>query len=411
MPHRCILTPAELTALLAFPSERSELIRLYTFSEQDLSVINQRRGDANRLGFAMLMCSLRYPGRALTPGELPPNVLLTMVARQLGLDPNVWGQYAEREETRREHLSELRIFLGLTPFGLKQFHESIRWLTERALQTDKGIVLVTALVQELRQEKRILPPLKVIERICALAITRANRKIYLTLTETLNDAHRAQLEGLLRQPTGSTSSTLAWLRQAPGAPSAKHLLEHLERLKALEALDLPEAIQRRIHQNRWLKLAREGGQMTAQHLRDLETTRRYATLVAILLETKATLIDQTLDLHDRMIGALFNRAKLRHAEELQQSGKAIHDKVRLYWRIGEALLETKQSGVDPFGAIEAIIPWEAFVQSVTEAQQLAGAEDFDYLHRISDVTPKFGATLPAFECFSLQGSASCPGDP
>jgi TnpA family transposase len=62
MPHRCILTPGERTALLAFPSERSELIRLYTFSEQDLSVINQRRGDANRLGFAILMCGLRYPG-------------------------------------------------------------------------------------------------------------------------------------------------------------------------------------------------------------------------------------------------------------------------------------------------------------------------------------------------------------
>jgi TnpA family transposase len=97
---------------LAFPSERSELIRLYTFSEQDLSVINQRRGDANRLGFAILMCGLRYPGRALTASELPPNALLTMVARQLGLDPNVWVQYAEREETRREHLSELRIFLA-----------------------------------------------------------------------------------------------------------------------------------------------------------------------------------------------------------------------------------------------------------------------------------------------------------
>ena len=68
--------------------------------------------------------------------------------------------------------------------------------------------------------------------------------------------------------------------------------------------------------------------MTAQHSRDLETTRRYATLLAVLLEAKATLIDQALDLHDRMIGALFNRAKRRHAEEFQQSGEAIHEKVR-----------------------------------------------------------------------------------
>jgi Domain of unknown function (DUF4158) len=46
MPRQCILTAAERSALLAFPTKKSELIRLYTFSEQDLSVIKQRRGDA-----------------------------------------------------------------------------------------------------------------------------------------------------------------------------------------------------------------------------------------------------------------------------------------------------------------------------------------------------------------------------
>jgi TnpA family transposase len=396
MPRQCILTAAERSALLAFPIEKSELIRLYTFSEQDLSVIKQRRGDANRLGFAVLLCALRYPGQALSAGERPPNSFLTMVARQLGIEETVWDQYGEREETRREHLSELRAFLGLTPFGLRQFHQFARWLAELAMQTDKGVVLATALAQELRREKVVLPPLNVIERICALAITRANRKICSTLAETLNDGHRVLLEGLLRQPTGSTSSTLAWLRQTPGAPSAKHLLEHLQRLKTIEALDLPEGLQLQIHQNRWLKLAREGGQMTAQHFRDLETTRRYATLLAVLLEAKATLIDQALDLHDRMIGALFNRAKRRHAEEFQQSGEAIHEKVRLYWRIGEALLQARQSGADPFPAIEAIIPWEAFVQSVIEAQRLARVEGFDYLHRISEGYTQIRRYAPAF---------------
>ena len=31
MPRQCILTAAERSALLAFPTEKSELIRLYTF--------------------------------------------------------------------------------------------------------------------------------------------------------------------------------------------------------------------------------------------------------------------------------------------------------------------------------------------------------------------------------------------
>jgi Domain of unknown function (DUF4158) len=115
----------------------------------------------------------------------------------------VWEQYGEPEETRREHFSELRAFLGLTPFGLRQFHQSARWLAELAMQTDKGVVLATALVQEVRREKVLLPPIDVIERVCALAITRANRKIYLILVDALNDGHRILLEGLLRQPTGS----------------------------------------------------------------------------------------------------------------------------------------------------------------------------------------------------------------
>lgn len=40
------------------------------------------------------------------------------------------------------------------------------------------------------------------------------------------------------------------------------MLEHIERLKAWQALDLPTGIERLVHQNRLLKIAREGGQMT-----------------------------------------------------------------------------------------------------------------------------------------------------
>ena len=58
--------------------------------------------------------------------------------------------------------------------------------------------------------------------------------------------------------------------------------------------------------------------------------------------------------------------------------------MRLYGRIGQALLEAKQSGGDPFAAIESVISWEAFAESVTEAQKLAQPEDFDFLYRIGE---------------------------
>jgi hypothetical protein len=58
--------------------------------------------------------------------------------------------------------------------------------------------------------------------------------------------------------------------------------------------------------------------------------------------------------------------------------------VRLFGRIGQALIEAKQAGRDPFAAIEAVMSWDAFAESVTEAQRLAQPEDFDFLHRIGE---------------------------
>jgi len=124
--------------------------------------------------------------------------------------------------------------------------------------------------------------------------------------------------------------------------------------------------------------------MTAQHLRDLESARRYATLVAVILDIRATLLDEIIDLHDRFMGSLFSKAKRNHADRFQESGKAINNKVRLYSRIGRALLDAKLSGGDPFAAIEAIIPWEAFTESIAEAERLARPAEFDYLALVGD---------------------------
>ena len=84
---------------------------------------------------------------------------------------------------------------------------------------------------------------------------------------------------------------------------------------------------RSVHQNHLLRLAREGAQTTVYHLRDFETERRHATLVAILIDTEATLTDEILDMHDRMIGSAFAKARRSYQSAFQESGKAINEKV------------------------------------------------------------------------------------
>ena len=300
-------------------------------------MIRQRRGAANRLGFAVQLCYLRFPGIFLGVDEPPFPPLLRMVAAQLKVPVESWNDYGQREQTRREHLVELQTVFGFKPFTMSHYRQAVHTLTEMALQTDKGIVLASTLIENLRRQSIILPAMNAIERASAEAITRANRSIHAALADSLIPVHRQCLDELLKRKDGSKMTWLAWLRQSPAKPNSRHMLEHIERLKAWQALDLPAGIERQVHQNRLLKIAREGGQMTPADLAKFESQRRYATLVALAIEGMATVTDEIIDLHDRIIGKLFNAAKNKHQQQFQASGKAINDKVRMYGRIERTL--------------------------------------------------------------------------
>ena len=175
---------------------------------------------------------------------------------------------------------------------------------------------------------------------------------------------------------------------------AEHLL-HIERLQHIRNLELRSELGQLIHQNRLLQLAREGAATTSQHLARFDDSRRYGTLVAVLLEASSTLTDEILDLHDRFVGSIFNKARRKRDEAFQSSGKTINEKVRLYARIGQALLTAKEDGADPFAAIEKIVSWGDFARTVSEAEQLAQPEDFDFLGLISKGFPQMRRYTPA----------------
>ena len=53
MPRRQLLTDEERHALLGVPHDADGLARLFTFTRSDQNLVAGRRGDANRLGFAV----------------------------------------------------------------------------------------------------------------------------------------------------------------------------------------------------------------------------------------------------------------------------------------------------------------------------------------------------------------------
>ncbi|MEY9970658.1 TnpA family transposase [Lysinibacillus sp. RC46] len=57
-----MFTPEQRQALMRIPEDEWVLGTYYTFSKRDLEIINKRRREENRLGFAVQLAVLRYPG-------------------------------------------------------------------------------------------------------------------------------------------------------------------------------------------------------------------------------------------------------------------------------------------------------------------------------------------------------------
>jgi TnpA family transposase len=95
MPPRTLLSSEQRTRLFSIPTDTGEMTRHYVLDANDLALVGARRRASNRLGFAAQLCALRHPGRVLDPSESPPAPMLAFVAKQIGVDPALFDEYAD----------------------------------------------------------------------------------------------------------------------------------------------------------------------------------------------------------------------------------------------------------------------------------------------------------------------------
>src|SRR5689334_21610780 len=132
MARRGLLGDAFWAGVFALPTEELEVVRHCTLTPDDLTFIAAKRSPHNRLAYALLLVTLRHPGRALEPGEAPPAPMISYVARQVGADPASLQAHHARPQTRREQLSELMRRGAFRSFGRTEARAIGAWLTAGA---------------------------------------------------------------------------------------------------------------------------------------------------------------------------------------------------------------------------------------------------------------------------------------
>lgn len=298
------LTDEQAAAYAAYrgaPS-RTELERFFFLDDADRELIESKRRAHNRLGFAAQLTTARYLGVFLDdPADVPVEVV-DYLAEQLGIgDPSVLKVYGERENTRLEHVRELRRVLEYREFAEAEA-ELRAWVDARAWTTGEGPkALFDAAAGWLRERRVLLPGVTTLTRLVASVREAANQRLWDTLYGLLNTGQRAVLDSLLTVPPGERVSELDRLRRGPVRVSGPQMKAALKRAEEIASLGMGNLGVSAVPPRRLAELPRYGVDGKASLLRRHGDTRRLATLLATTVYLTTRAVDDALDLLEVLI--------------------------------------------------------------------------------------------------------------
>lgn len=375
-----LLTQDQRSEFTQIPDNISEweIARYYTLTDADIEITKRHRRDHNRLGFAIQLCLLRYPGWAMTDIELVPTAIVQYIANQLSIDPYTLTEYANRKNTQFEHFHEIRQVFGFDLFLEQQHTEFLsNYLLTYAMENDNTIRLLRIAVRYLRENQIILPGITTLEKIIWDVRNAADDIVIKKLNDSLSEKQKQKLDTLI-ESSDEKRTLLGWLKEPIGYPSPKMFQQVIEKLNTIRALELNLNIDA-IHPNRIRQLARLGSKYSPHALRRFKVNKRYAMLSVYLDQLSHHLVDVAIEIHDKQINILMSKSRKEFEKKQKENGKSLNEQIVHFRDLGSALIEARKMGIDPFEAMESVMSWEEFVESVEESKELARPISYDYL--------------------------------
>ena len=406
MPGRIPMTARQRAELLALPDSEPMVVRHYGLDTDDLAAIATARTPATRLGYALQLCALRYPGRHLRRGELLPAPMLDHIAEQVGVEADVIADFARRTPTRYDQLAAIKVRFGFRVLSRPLRTELMTWLTREAETLVDGRVLLDRLLAEMCSRHIVIPGISVVERMAAEATHRADAYFVAAIDGGFDSDMRARLDALIDDKVHDRQSRLSWLREPTPRVSSASLGETLEKVAAIRRTGAMGVAVTPRQEPRLQQFAREGTRYTAQAFQQMRPSRRRVVLVATLREMEATLTDAAIG----MFGALVGRAHLRARKRLEQrvaaSGREGRERLMRVANVLEAMTRAARSGADIALAVQAVAPLETIDADAGIIRRSASPHKSDVLEEIAAEHRTFKRVGPIFlRALDFQGRA------
>jgi TnpA family transposase len=316
-----------------------DLVRLAQFNGDDLEQIWSCRRPHTRLGFAYQLAFARLYNRLplQQPLELLEDVL-TYASVQLNIPTGAIDEYVEQRQTVIYHQNGICAFLGLQRFSEAQTALLEAFLFEEACRLEQTGPLMVQAKTFLKENKILFPADSTLRRLIITQRQAARDHIFTRISSGLQDAHLESLDELLIAGRRRFTPFQA-LKKPPGHPSPNSMLRLAENLERLQATGILDVDLSWLNNNYQRSLARYARRCSADRMRNLKEERRYAVLVCFLRQVYRDTIDHMVDMHDKLMQRVHNRAQEDIDAEMRKQRRMIRGSLQSFSRLGDIILD------------------------------------------------------------------------
>ncbi|NQY62126.1 MAG: Tn3 family transposase [Alteromonadaceae bacterium] len=289
----------------------TQLARFFHLDNTSINFINKRRGDYNRLGFALQLTTVRFLGTFLPdPINVPLNVIY-FVAQQLNICVDNLEQYMSRKVTRYSHCNEIQTYYGYHEFntGPWRFRLSRLVFARVWISNERPSLLFDFATAWLIQHKILLPGVSTLARLISEIRERAINRLWKKLSSLPTEKQKEKLETLLEIPEGERISYFDSYRKGPITISSIAFNVAIERYLQLKSFDLQEIDFSHIPPVRLKNLARQAGVISMFKIARMPKDKRISILTAFVKAYEVMALDDAIDILDLLITGIAGEAK------------------------------------------------------------------------------------------------------
>ncbi len=337
-----LLSDAEQRRLEGWPAEiaPADVVTYFTLPGDDLRWLGRTRSRPNRLGLGVQLATLRCLG--FIPADLAaaPPVVVTRVATDLDIAPELFDGYlALGERVRRDHAVAVIERAGWSSCGRGEWKRLNDWLVTRAMEHDTPSVLFRGALDYLRDTRIVRPGLDRLGRAVATARGTAWAELHRRVQPALTAQRCEHLDGLVVTDPERGVAPLVWLNTGATQASPDAIKAELDKLDYLDALGAGTVDLSMVPPERAQELAAWARRSTPQALRRVADDRRYLVLLAAVTVMHREIVDEVVHLFDQALAGTDSRARHRVAARRVEQVKGDYDRLRLLDDILDVVLD------------------------------------------------------------------------